>query len=351
MSRVSTLGPALALLALIGVWQPLQAQIEIRQAATFGAAGSGEISAYPSAVTRDSRGRYFVAVPHQLPLVFDANGRFLQSIGRLGDGPNEYRKVVRILVGRGDTLYVVDQWASRITVLSPELRLLRSMSVREYDNAVLLTDGVILATSDLSTSLRFDRVSPEGQQLQHYTEAGAPCVTQERCWSRLTRALSSAPDGGFWAAPRFHRYELERRSRSGNLLRVLRPASPWYASYDTLTTTSPRVAPQASIAGLWQDSVGALWVVGNSADPSWKDARWEDQVRREGVAIQTPVTADELLDGAVEVIDSQSGGVLARRRVPYRIDGVAGPGAVYSIGQDKDGFYIVKVFDISLVRR
>lgn len=351
MPCVRSSGSGLALLALIGVWQPLQAQIEVRQTATFGAAGSGEISAYPTAVTRDSRGRYFVAVPHQPPMVFDANGRFLQSIGRLGDGPNEYRKVVRILVGRGDTLYVVDQWASRITVLSPELRLLRSMPVREYDDAVLLTDGVILATSDLSTSLRFDRVSPEGQHLPHYTEAGAPCATQERCWSRLTRALSSAPDGGFWAAPRFHRYELERRSSAGNLLRVLRPASPWYASYDTVTTTSPREVPQASIAGLWQDSTGALWVVGNSVDPSWREARWEQPFRREGVTVQTPVTADELLDGVVEVIDSQSGDVLARQRVPHRIDGVAGPATIYAISQDNDGFYTVRVFHVSRVRR
>jgi hypothetical protein len=351
MSRLGSFVPALALLALLCVWKTARAQVELRQVATFGAAGSGEITAYPSAVSRDSRGRYFVAVPHQLPLVFDANGRFLQSIGRLGDGPNEYRKVVRILVGAGDTLYLVDQWASRITVLSPELRLLRSIAVREYDNAVLLTDGVILATSDLSTSLRFDRVSPDGQLLPPYADPGPPCITQELCWRRLARALSSAPDGGFWAARRFHRYELERRSRTGSLVRVVRPVATWYSSYDSVTRTGPRVAPQASIAGLWEDSGRNLWVVGNTADSSWQDARWEQPIRREGVLVQAPVSADELLDGIIDVIDSQSGEVLWRRRIPQRIDGVARAGAVYSIGQDKDGFYIVRVFEVSLVRR
>ena len=61
--------------------------------ATLGSA-EGTISPgdFQTGVTRDSRGRYYLAPTVDLAVmaVYDSNGRFLQTIGRQGQGPGEY---------------------------------------------------------------------------------------------------------------------------------------------------------------------------------------------------------------------------------------------------------------------
>jgi hypothetical protein len=53
--------------------------------------------------------------------VFDASGRFVQSIGKPGNGPGELSAAtVAVLVGEGDSLYVADMMQQRITRFAPD---------------------------------------------------------------------------------------------------------------------------------------------------------------------------------------------------------------------------------------
>src|SRR5262245_55693301 len=61
-----------------------------------------------ASVARDNRGRYFVAPtnePGQVA-VFSPEGRHLQSIGRVGDGPGEMKEIRYVQAGRDDSLIV-----------------------------------------------------------------------------------------------------------------------------------------------------------------------------------------------------------------------------------------------------
>ena len=80
-------------------------------------------------VSRDSRGRYYVA-PAQAGdriLVYGPDGTFETTMGPPGDGPGEVSWFIkRMEPGPGDTLYVVDEGLRRMTVFSPEHLLVRA---------------------------------------------------------------------------------------------------------------------------------------------------------------------------------------------------------------------------------
>lgn len=57
---------------------------------------------------------------------FDPEGRELESFGREGDGPGEFRRPVRA-GWKGDTLWVSDVQSRRVTLVSPDRELLRTL--------------------------------------------------------------------------------------------------------------------------------------------------------------------------------------------------------------------------------
>lgn len=78
----------------------------------------------------DSRGRLFVADDLSRSVkVFDSDGRFVQAVGRLGDGPGEFRSPWGVAVDQHDSLYVWDSVLGRISVFSPSLAFARSIRV------------------------------------------------------------------------------------------------------------------------------------------------------------------------------------------------------------------------------
>ncbi len=58
-------------------------------------------------------------------LLFDRTGKLIHSQGRAGDGPGEYRTIGWIGRCGGDSLYVLDVGAARITVLDSTAKLVR----------------------------------------------------------------------------------------------------------------------------------------------------------------------------------------------------------------------------------
>lgn len=51
---------------------------------------------------------------------FTADGRYIQAIGRHGDGPGEFQSIMSVRVGPGDTLYVFDSWRERLSAFEPD---------------------------------------------------------------------------------------------------------------------------------------------------------------------------------------------------------------------------------------
>lgn len=89
---------------------------------------------YLKEVDRLRDGRFVVASLNQPLLVFDADGRFLNSIGSSGAGPAEYSTNYQFATGPDDEVYVVD---------AMQMRLVRFDSNREYRDTRVLDKSAI----------------------------------------------------------------------------------------------------------------------------------------------------------------------------------------------------------------
>ncbi len=88
--------------------------------------GPGFLASTDLLAARDHRGRYYVVESYGTRIkVFDAEGRYLESLGREGGGPGEFRGISAIAVAPGDTLHVFDWSNVRWSVFGPDGRFVR----------------------------------------------------------------------------------------------------------------------------------------------------------------------------------------------------------------------------------
>ena len=104
---------------------------------------------------------------------FDAQGRYLRTVGRRGKGPGEYEQLFSLWRAQGDSLLIYDVPTSRIDVRTEDGSLVRSFTIPRTTQLAWLPDGGAVyagyAIPDLRTpgikqdSLVFRRLRPDGQ--------------------------------------------------------------------------------------------------------------------------------------------------------------------------------------------
>ena len=110
--------------------------------------------------------------------VFDADGDYVRSIGRQGDGPGEFRSLDWIEIA-GDTILALDARARRITAFMPDGSVAWLISIREGVGApsagpLRLDDGTFIvhhAQSDALTRVAVGTDQP-GQTLRNTSALG-----------------------------------------------------------------------------------------------------------------------------------------------------------------------------------
>lgn len=147
----------------------------------------------------NEEGRMYVGDSRDLRVkVLTSDGEFLRSIGRRGEGPEEFRSIFDVTVGRGDSLYVVDGEARRLSVYDQEGEFQYARSIdSDYGvpYKVLVPEqreGFLVAytpsfchspeETDMHLSLR--RVGPKG-------EVGG-AVLEAPCKEKISRATDGA---------------------------------------------------------------------------------------------------------------------------------------------------------------
>lgn len=88
---------------------------------------------------------------------YDATGRFLWASGRSGEGPGEYRRIVAVGEGPGDSLWAWDFGLRRFTILTDRGRVVRLVRVDAPLSSLLavgrLGDGTFLMRESFSTEV------------------------------------------------------------------------------------------------------------------------------------------------------------------------------------------------------
>lgn len=91
-------------------------------------------------------------------LFFDANGRLVDTAGRFGGGPGEFRNLTHVWRMRGDTLVAFDWLGSRISVWDgPELE--RVAALRSPDGRQLIAWGAFRTRRSGASSLSPSRAT------------------------------------------------------------------------------------------------------------------------------------------------------------------------------------------------
>jgi len=328
----------------------LECRIELTRVVAIGTAdGPGALPAFPHTMARDSRGRYYLAFQRGfMPMIFDARGRFLQEIGRRGEGPGKFRSAEIVDVGPGDTVYVFDRDTGRMTVLSPELEVMRTVIVGYVWDAAILSGARVAVNvgrmDRAGAGLAIHEYDSSGQNIRSYDEYAALATEPVRSVRYLARGSR-----GLWSVPTAFEYVLTLWDSLGNPILELERDAEWYPPYKEIKSATPDNPTSPMIRGVWEDRDGLVWTLGYLSSVDWARGLGRP-VRREGQLFYPAVEGKDVVDGMIEVIDPTTKSLIASQRLPDPITLVVAPNLIATKNEHKDGWYFVEVTRTGIVR-
>lgn len=299
--------------------------------------GAGALPSTPL-VSPEINGYYLVTISdgptEEPPRLFDSTGRFVRVIGRLGEGPNEYRRpghIHRV----NDSAWIYDMALRRITALLPPDTIGPTRLWPLTPHSLLpLADGTFVLSEDRwGSGPPMSHVDGAGERLQVFGDT-LPTGTRDWRWVHL----AAAPDSGFWSAPPFWHLQFQYWSGPGRLGRTLSLERDYFTEYTKHAQRSPTTPPDPSLTGFWTDSTGALWIVVMVPDPEWP-ASLGPPMQAEGQTIYPIEDWNRAYDTVIERVDSENGASLASWRIDQAIVRVVEPWVLQSIRTDEDGWY------------
>lgn len=302
-------------------------------------------------MVRDSRGRFF-ALSQSRPseiLFFDSAGRFLKPIGREGSGPGEFRFVGGILALPGDSLLVVDASLKRITVLTAEQRLSRTVSMPvgsfKWDGVLLDDGGVVLnmfVGSPSAAGSPLHLVDRQGNITLSFGSTDDEVIRAD-LRSSTYRKLARARGRGVWSA-RINQYKIELWNKNGDKVRELVGNPSWFKSWWVETDLSPENPPQTKLVSIHEDRQGLLWIMFNVPDPRWRQGL--EVARTPEGQYHVPIEKDLVYDTIIEVLDG-AGTLLASQRLPVALVKFVDDGLAFSLRESLGDSQIL-IWNLSL---
>ena len=126
---------------------------------------------YPEIVRTDSRGNIYVKDARSAAVrVFDANGQYVTTVGKRGEGPGELREVFSMHVDGDDRLIVADRMSRRLTIftdmgksfatksLAEDGRTIQPRPILSLDNSFVLMYVTLFDNPEGGPSIKDDRV-------------------------------------------------------------------------------------------------------------------------------------------------------------------------------------------------
>jgi hypothetical protein len=321
----------------------MQAELQVTLSDMDGRAGL----ARPLVVSRTPDDHYLVVpdIDQSVVLDFDAEGAFVGRVGRKGQGPEELFLVMDIERGPADSLIVLDSGNNRIAALPPGLhptRVARTTRLPVGGGQLgVLDDGdfVVLDAIHYGGGDRLHVVDPEGRLVRSFMPN--PPVSRSGAAEqipRLRRRMSARPDG-LIAVSHNTEYTVEIWDASGEHLKTLDRAADWFPRYEDRGRDGE---PTANLYAVHLDSAGRVWTLVQVPDANWRDA----PELRGGLLPggPPPVVMDRRYDSIVEVMDPETGRLLASSRVDSMLTQLLSDGYAASYWQDEIGNPFVDIW-------
>ncbi|MDE2655310.1 MAG: 6-bladed beta-propeller [Gemmatimonadota bacterium] len=254
--------------------------------------------------------------------VFSADGSDFRRIGRDGEGPGEY---IRVLSVRelGEELHVLDNHRRRITVLDPGFEVVRTiplvcLNCNGFDMAMLpggrMALNYFMSTGSLEEALSADAglavhiLGPDGESLNSVDEI--PTESPMNPAEDPSRFLDVAPDGSLLSL-HLTSYRIDRWDPdTGELLQTFERGADWFPDGRSPSHSArPERPPTTGTRAMHVDEAGRVWVQIGRPAPDWEDHLVEtppDMDPKMGPWMYGPGSTE----GVIEVLDLESGRVL-----------------------------------------
>lgn len=261
-----------------------------------------------ASVVRDAQGNFWVGQNEEIK-VFDADGAFLRTVGRQGDGPMEFGRAAPMHVDAAGRVHVFDTGNLRVSVIDQDWTLAGEKKLPTWVSAVApLDDGdryVVQASIEEPGSEGMPLHIIDGTGVLKSFGSGDDANTESPESLPADLQLAVGPDGRVFAA-RMADYVIEAWSREGVRLGALRGEPQLMNTYNSFQgLPSPDNPPPNIIADVHADPDGMLWVSLAVRRPGWLDAYM--QMARAGSDDIASEAADDLItgiyQGRLDVID------------------------------------------------
>lgn len=278
--------------------------------------------------------------------IFAADGSFVRTIGRKGQGPGEYELPLWLHVLPGDSLEVVDFENLRITTLAPDLSVARTRRLGPAGLMIaFLPDGShvlsVSIPSAMSIGLPLHLISREGRILRSF--GAKPPVEEVRNQSRMRRALAPAGAHAVWSAELL-RYVIEKWDVQGNRLQRMERKASWFPPQTHYgVRADPSIAPAPGLLYVHTDARGRVWTAANVPDPDWESA-FVNGTDPYGRVARLVKDLNKYYDSIVEVIDPVSMQVVGRARFDESAHPFAGDGLYVTHETRGRGWPVVAVW-------
>ena len=266
-----------------------------------------------SAAFRDSKGQFWLAFSSDdAPQVYDAAGKPLGRIARVGSGPGEIHGSNIFWQGPADSVFITDRRNNKVLVFSDNRKFLREFNLPQDPG---LYSAMVGSRFVMTGPLRTPAAAGFPAQLydaqgRWERSLGPPTVSGPRSLMSA-RVVAAASDTSVWLIdPVSHSGGLFTLS-GATLAQLERP--DWFEPSSMIRNSFPDSAPQMRIYDARVDAAGRLWMIVSRPDPRWKTAGDPDNAKAQPRERRVG-DFDRYFDTEIEVRD-RTGALIASRRI------------------------------------
>jgi hypothetical protein len=264
--------------------------------------------------------------------VLDPKGKVTARFARQGMGPGEVMGPHLLVPDGTDSLFVFDVGALRL--YTSQGKYLSSLKLPTYlvIRALRMGAGLWIINAEIGTPDRagwpIHIMRTDGTITKSFGAEVANARPDR--WIDMFRHLAPASDATFWAG-RVTRYQIDLYDANGTLLKSLVRKADWFPPWTRYTTgVSPAIEkPEASLNGIQQESPRRLWTLSGIPAPNWEKVRSQPKTPsgKESADI-SDADLNKYIHTVIELLDSETGEVLARKQVPFLVQFTSSAGGI-----------------------
>jgi hypothetical protein len=296
-------------------------------------------------------------------LRYDRSGKYLGTLGKLGDGPGEYRSIQSMVFARGDSLSLMG--GRRITTISTSTGRGRSEPVTtEAFYHLVLRDGRVVVNVMAQKEPMFALLTPVSQVSSRFGPV-PPMVVLPRQNGRTIGdpyatwvAMAPSPSGGFWAGTVYYGHRLQKMAPSGQVLFETARKPTWFPTFayadidEKIYRLGELRTPRPTVMGaVGVTPTGQVITLSRVADAKWKADPKAPPPNPPGgeypVENLVPTGGiDRYVDSVLELYRESDGAFLGSWRSDTVLGQMMPNGLIYLKGEDADGVVSYTVYRV-----